>query len=144
MFDSASLSAAHQQALLVEKQQRRGMSNAFNNVSVRTANTKGNTAAINPASHTNRPSTSGIKCFGCGEVGYRKSECKGKKAFFIKNEEEDEGEEANITAEPAFDTSDNTKEEIVTGDVGTALVVRRSCMTPRAVTDDEWLRNNIF
>ena len=29
------------------------------------------------------------------------------------------------------------------GDVGTALVVRRSCLTPRA-GNDEWLRNNIF
>ncbi|KAK9107814.1 hypothetical protein Syun_023825 [Stephania yunnanensis] len=121
MFDPASLSAAHQRALLVEKQQRRGVSNASSNVSVGTANTGGNIAAINPASRTNRPSTSGIKCFGCGEVGHRKSECKGKKTLFIENEEEDEGEEANITAEPTFDTSDNTKEEIGTGDVGTCL-----------------------
>ncbi|KAK9128307.1 hypothetical protein Syun_017104 [Stephania yunnanensis] len=121
-----------------------GVSNASSNVSVRTTNTGGNIAAINPASRTNIPSTSGIKCFGCGEVGHRKSECKGKKTLFIENEEEDEGEEANIIAELAFDTSNNTEEEVVTGDVGTALVVRRSFMTPRAVADDEWLRNNIF
>ncbi|KAK9168325.1 hypothetical protein Syun_000465 [Stephania yunnanensis] len=38
MFDPASLSAAHQRALLVEKQQRRGVSNASGNVSVGTAN----------------------------------------------------------------------------------------------------------
>ncbi|KAK9122071.1 hypothetical protein Syun_019688 [Stephania yunnanensis] len=40
MFDPASLSAAHQRALLVEKQQRRGMSNASSNVSVGTTNTE--------------------------------------------------------------------------------------------------------
>ena len=30
------------------------------------------------------------------------------------------------------------------GDVGTALVVRRSCLTPKAIEEDDWLRNNIF
>ena len=39
--------------------------------------------------------------------------------------------------------SDDVYEEIVAGDIGIALVTRRSCITPRAANDD-WLRNNIF
>ncbi|PKI34743.1 hypothetical protein CRG98_044866 [Punica granatum] len=35
------------------------------------------------------------------------------------------------------------EEEIMTGDGVPNLVVRRSCMTPRAA-DEDWLRNNIF
>ena len=30
------------------------------------------------------------------------------------------------------------------GDVGTALVVRRSCLTPKVTEEDDWLRRNIF
>ena len=32
----------------------------------------------------------------------------------------------------------------VEGDVGTALVVRRSCLTPKATEETDWLRSNIF
>ena len=32
----------------------------------------------------------------------------------------------------------------VEGDVGTALVVRWSCLTPKAIEETDWLRNNIF
>lgn len=35
------------------------------------------------------------------------------------------------------------EEVIETGDTGVALVVRRSCLTPRS-KGYEWLRNNIF
>lgn len=44
--------------------------------------------------------------------------------------------------EPTFDT-DAVDKELVTGDIGITLVVRRSCMTPRAA-EDEWLRSHIF
>ena len=53
-----------------------------------------------------------------------------------------EGEDALVEGDPIFDT-EAVDEELVTGDVGTALVVRRSCLTLKAV-DDDWLRSNIF
>ena len=45
--------------------------------------------------------------------------------------------------EPVFDGTDEGDEEILEGDTGPALVVRRMCLTPHA-NEDEWLRNNIF
>ncbi|GJY30025.1 hypothetical protein Tco_0405792 [Tanacetum coccineum] len=43
---------------------------------------------------------------------------------------------------PVFN-DDQYEEEISSGDVGVNLMVRRSCLTPKAVGDD-WLKNNIF
>nr|GEV36450.1 hypothetical protein [Tanacetum cinerariifolium] len=42
-----------------------------------------------------------------------------------------------------FDDDPQYDEEVVTRDVGVNLVVRRSCVTPKAVGDD-WLKHNIF
>ncbi|PKI45896.1 hypothetical protein CRG98_033695 [Punica granatum] len=74
-------------------------------------------------SQSNRPTGSGMKCFGCGEEG-----------------EEEDVEEAE---DPVFDSEGVIDEEVVTGDTGTTLVVRRSCLMPK-VADDNWLRHNIF
>mgnify|MGYP000456306475 CR=1 FL=1 len=54
-----------------------------------------------------------------------------------------EGEETGIFMQEPIPNSDDVYEEIVAGDIGIALVTRRSCITPRAANDD-WLRNNIF
>ena len=63
--------------------------------------------------------------------------------MFVEIDEQYDDEEINeLTGDPLFDL-DVVDEEVVTGDVGTVLVVRRSCLTPRA-SNDEWLRNNIF
>ncbi|XP_021991183.1 uncharacterized protein LOC110887935 [Helianthus annuus] len=44
---------------------------------------------------------------------------------------------------PVYDDETEYEEEVVTGDVGVNLVVRRSCYTPKADRDD-WLKHNIF
>ena len=63
--------------------------------------------------------------------------------MFVETDEQYDDEEVNeLTDNSVFDL-DSVDEDVVTGDVGTALVVRRSCLTPRA-GNDEWLRNNIF
>ena len=62
--------------------------------------------------------------------------------MFAKTNECDEDEDAVVDGDPIF-YPDAVDEELVTGDVGTALVVRRSYLTLRAV-DDDWLRSNIF
>ena len=111
-------------------------------------------AGSNNTGRFNRPSasgasSSGIKCFNCGETGHRQSECKkaGKRpALFVENDgEEDDGYdvfEAEGDGEPIFDT-EHVEEEFLEGDGKETLVVRRSCMTPKA-TEEDWLRTNIF
>ncbi|GJW19099.1 putative nucleotidyltransferase, ribonuclease H [Tanacetum coccineum] len=93
----------------------------------------GNTGLVSRAG-----GTSGLKCFNCGEPGHRQSECKkaGKRHLFSDLEGDDaayeEYEEALIYDE------EPECEEYVSGDVGVNLVVRRSCLTPKADGDD-WL-----
>ena len=66
-----------------------------------------------------------MKCFGCGEVGHRKADCKktvAKKTLFAETDECDDFD-AEIEGEPVYD--DEAVDELhVEGDVGTALVVR--------------------
>ncbi|PKI75692.1 hypothetical protein CRG98_003952 [Punica granatum] len=162
MFDPPSVSAAHQRALQVEKQSRHN-SNFENSSSVgssggtsRPSGNCGGSSGVNRPGggvnrntvNTNQPNRltgSGMKCFGCGEVGHRQSECRkiaGKKTFFV-NTEEGEDEDVEKAKYHEFDSEEVVDEEVVTGDIGTALVVRRSCLTPK-VADDNWLRHNIF
>ena len=93
---------------------------------------------------TNRTSTSGVKCFGCSEIGHRQAYCKkqGKKALFVDPKDYEE-EDAYMGEELVFDGTDEGDEEILEGDMGLALVVRHMCLMPRG-NEDEWLRNNIF
>nr|GEU54072.1 putative reverse transcriptase domain-containing protein [Tanacetum cinerariifolium] len=84
----------------------------------------------------------GLKCF---KPGHRQSECKKarKRTLFAELEEwEDDGVADNDYEALVFD-DDQDEEEIVSGDVGVNLMVRRSCLTPKAVGDD-WLKHNIF
>ncbi|PKI38678.1 hypothetical protein CRG98_040936 [Punica granatum] len=161
MFDPPSVSAAHQRALQVEKQSRRnsdfgntsniGSSSGANRYGGSggsgAANRPGGVANRNIAntSQSNRPTGNGMSCFGCGEVGHRQFECRktaGKKAFFVDTEEGEE-EDLDEAEDPVFDSEEVVDEELVTGDTGTILVVRHSCLTPK-VADDNWLRHNIF
>ncbi|XP_039145554.1 uncharacterized protein LOC120282772 [Dioscorea cayenensis subsp. rotundata] len=128
MFDTVSVSAAHQRSLQVEKQGK-------HNPSISGMHSSG-------ASNSNSPNgvSRAESSFGCGESGHRLSECKkstGKKVLLIEEAEfEEEDEEVAVEEQP-----DN--KQVIGGDVGTALVVRRSCLTPR-VTEEDWLRTNIF
>lgn len=54
--------------------------------------------------------------------------------------EEQEGYEQ----EPQFDATGEDEEQLVQGDDGPLLVIRRACFTPRKGDDNDWLRNNIF
>ncbi|XP_031375720.1 uncharacterized protein LOC116190199 [Punica granatum] len=125
LFDPINVSSAHQRALIIERQQKRASSGAFGG-GVAVAGTGGAVRAggssavlgrpMRPANigpSNSGPSSSGAKCF----------------KFYV----------AGGDGEVEF----NEEEEIVTGDGVPNQVVRRSCMTPRAV-DEDWLRNNIF
>ena len=43
-----------------------------------------------------------------------------------------------------YDEEHTVKELLLEGDVGTALIVRRFCLTPKASSEEDWLRSNIF
>ncbi|GJU61710.1 putative reverse transcriptase domain-containing protein [Tanacetum coccineum] len=89
--------------------------------------------------------SSGLKCFNCGEPGHRQSECKKaeKRHLFADKEWEENGLADNDYEEPSVFDDEQYEEEIVSGDVGVNLMVRRSCLTPMAA-DDDWLEHSIF
>ena len=100
LFDRVSVSAAHQRALIIEKQLRRLGSRLYS-TGVTTNNSSGvnrtdaGVASSGVAGGSNvgrfnkpiasRPSSSGTKCFKCREPGHRQVECRKieKKALFV-------------------------------------------------------------
>ncbi|XP_022876690.1 uncharacterized protein K02A2.6-like [Olea europaea var. sylvestris] len=152
MFDPVTVSEAHQRAIQIEKQQSRKTASPFiagsssSNPQQQVAR-PGNPAQsgppkINSAQQPTRPGA-GICCFGCGVIGHRQSECpkNPRRGLFV-----DEGND-DYESPPVFDGEGREEateeEEFVVGDVGQALVVRRSFLTPLENNTD-WLRNNIF
>nr|GFA15355.1 putative reverse transcriptase domain-containing protein [Tanacetum cinerariifolium] len=92
-----------------------------------------------------RVRSSGLKYVNFGEHGNRQLECKkvGKRHLFANEEWEDNGLVDNDYKEPPVFDDEKYEEKIVSGDVGVNLMVRLSCLTPKAVGDD-WLKHNIF
>ncbi|GJS50947.1 putative nucleotidyltransferase, ribonuclease H [Tanacetum coccineum] len=128
MFDPMTLSDAYQRALAFEKLNRRAKEGG------------GNTRPVSRAS-----GSSGLKCFNCSEPGHRQSECKkaGKRHFFADPKGDDDAAYEEYEEAPVYDEEPKYEEEYVFGDVRVNLVVRRSCVTPKADGDD-WLKHNIF
>ncbi|GKE10734.1 hypothetical protein Tco_1414285, partial [Tanacetum coccineum] len=67
----------------------------------------------------------------------------GKRHLFVDEEWEDNGLADNDYEEPLVFDDEQYEEEIVSGDLGVTLMVRRSCLTPKAAGDD-WLKHIIF
>ncbi|KAI9174135.1 hypothetical protein LWI28_012455 [Acer negundo] len=166
LFDPVTVTEAHQRALQLEKTLSRksnsgqtlnfggGMSsrNRASSSSENTGSRPGVSASSgsytgprNPTNNvqTPRATTGGFRCFGCGETGHRLSECPrpAKRVLFIDPAEFNE-EDAEIIEEPQSG-AEEVSEELVDGDTGTMLMVRRTCLAPRT-GEGEWLRNNIF
>jgi len=89
--------------------------------------------------HITTPNTS-FRCFNCGEPGHRFAECKKgqRRGLFSDVEENNREQEGDVEAEPVYD-----EEELLEGDMGPMLMIRRSCLTPRRVEDD-WMCTNVF
>ncbi|GJV32643.1 putative reverse transcriptase domain-containing protein [Tanacetum coccineum] len=80
---------------------------------------------------------------GGGNTG--PSECKkaGKRHLFADPEGDNDAAYEEYEEALVYDEEPECEEEYVSGDVGVNLVVRRSCLTPKADRDD-WLKHNIF
>ena len=81
-----------------------------------------------------------MMCFGCGETRHRLAKC--KKALFVEVDDYDDTK-LDIKGKPVYD-EEAVDEVLLEGDMGTALVVRYSCFTPKSTEADNWPRNNIF
>ena len=149
MFDPISLSMAHQRALMVEKQQLRigGSNNIYNSNNNNLVNNNNHNARNQPSNTTTsqginnynrstKSNTSGLKCFHCEEMGHRISEYQRGSKEVLFTESKEVGEDDDLDPkDPAYDTGMG-EEELVEGDVGTSLVIRRACLTPRATGDE--------
>ncbi|CAM8960751.1 unnamed protein product [Rhodiola kirilowii] len=153
MFDPATVSEAHQRALQVEKQlARRGPGGFHQSPGVGATPTA--PATRGPATPVGRPADhpaqirSGgvIRYFGCGEKGHRQAECpkvSSSRGLFTHDGPEDV---PVPDGDPVFDVygDDVVEEDVVSGDMGPLLMLRRTFLTPRAPDHSEWLRTNVF
>ncbi|KAL5764000.1 hypothetical protein ACOSQ2_016594 [Xanthoceras sorbifolium] len=149
LFDPVTVTEAHQRALQLEKTLSRKTTSGYENTGNRSGiGASGSTISgqRNPPNiaQTPRATTGEFRCFGCGETRHRLSECPrpAKKVLFIDPTEFNE-KDAEIGEEPQSGVEEVAKEELVDGDTGTMLMVRRTCLAPRTEEGD-WLRNNIF
>ncbi|XP_039169561.1 uncharacterized protein LOC120293856 [Eucalyptus grandis] len=96
-----------------------------------------------------QPATSEIRCYSCGELRHRASNCRinknrpAGKAFLVDNDS-DENAEDPLEEELNNDEEAADDEQIVHADTGELLMVRKFFLTPRDDTGDRWLRTNIF
>ncbi|XP_076931934.1 uncharacterized protein LOC143597275 [Bidens hawaiensis] len=149
LFDPLTVAEAYQRALAFEKQNRRvggsyspahaGGNSGSGSGGPRVVPSQQRSEPNNTGSTSKVASSSGVKCFKCGETGHRQVNCKqaGKRHLFVESDDEEYEKALEYDEEPEYE------EEVVTGDVGVNLVVRRSCYTPKADGDD-WLNHNIF
>ena len=136
MFDPVSVSAAHQRALMVEKQTKRNSNTA--NMSAGAGSGSGVNKAVGSSSGGQFNRTGGLRYFGCGEAGHRKFECRktaGKSALFMDTDDYAE-DELEFEGEPVYDREETVDEVSLEGDVGIALVVRRSCFILKASSEE--------
>ncbi|XP_022875589.1 uncharacterized protein LOC111394033 [Olea europaea var. sylvestris] len=130
---------AYQRALAVEKQQsRRPVVRGEGSQPVRPQESR-------PAYQLQRDSSSSsIKCFRCDEQGHRATDCRKPAGQKNKNLliEEDMIEEFGEVGEPMYD--EGVDEDVLYGDGQETLVVRKSLLTPKGDSGDDWLRTNIF
>ncbi|GJR04824.1 putative CCCH-type zinc finger family protein [Tanacetum coccineum] len=91
-----------------------------------------------------------FKCFKCGEPGHKSLACRkerGKQLMMEsrKSETYEYEDKVEYVVEPRYDEDDESNEDnLVYGDNGQMLVIRKSILLPKEEEKDEWLRSNIF
>ncbi|XP_013601099.1 PREDICTED: uncharacterized protein LOC106308482 [Brassica oleracea var. oleracea] len=153
LFHPLTLSEAHQQALTIEAQTK---SSPFTHwtvprssrpaqlpttqvVTEDTAQTKPETAIVPYNDNRgNRPTS--LRCFSCGEIGHRQSNCptRNRRGLLLDTV----GNDVEVIYDE--ETNDITEEpEVLTADTGPALMIRRVCRAPRGA-DVNPQRHNLF
>lgn len=158
-FNPASVSEVHQRAIAMETQLRSTWSasssrfrftpHAIGDTSLEAPSDLAATRSEVTKSNTNtetiansRPArTNALRCFSCGERGHIQTSCPKHNKRGLLLQETDE-------LEPRFDEYDSdskedTTEDVIPGDIGLNLVLRRNCLLPRA-SQESWLRSTLF
>lgn len=147
MFSPATVSEAHQRALLLEKQLNRRPPSTYNPTdhSVRdTMPTQTTTPPKSaPVSGPSRPfvppvgSTRPGAYFSCGATGHRQANC--PKAATSRALLIDDATDSDYTSPAIYDEEIEPLEQEVRlqGDIGQLLVSRRICLAPLSATHDE-------
>ena len=79
ILDPVSVSAAHQRALIIERQSNRRTGTVVQNSGISSSSGSAGSGVVNRGAgqfNRNPGSSSNMKCFGCGEVGHRKADYK--------------------------------------------------------------------
>ena len=150
LFHPLTLSEAHQQALTIETQTKSSFSSWTNARTTRpTQQTQSPTDDATPAktdtaivpvidNRTNRPSS--LRCFSCGEIGHRQSNCPTSNRRGLLLDTAGNDVEVVYDDEPVDPMEEP---EILTADNGPCLMVRRVCLAPRSA-DINPQRHNLF
>ncbi|XP_062145847.1 uncharacterized protein LOC133853838 [Alnus glutinosa] len=138
-----TVSEAYQRALVAEKQQNKRpvIRSEQSNRPVRPQESR----PVQPPTQGNGNTNPNIKCYRCGEQGHRASECRKPASQKGKNlllEEDMVDYTYEETGDPLYD--EDGDEEVLYGDGQETLVIRKSLLTPKGDSGDDWLRTNIF
>nr|GEZ52781.1 hypothetical protein [Tanacetum cinerariifolium] len=105
---------------------------------------------VSGAGNITSSSNQTFKCFKCGEPGHKSSACRkerGKQLIMKsgKSESYEYEDELEYAVESRYDEDDESNEDnLVYGDSGQMLVIRKSFLLPKEEEKDEWLCSNIF
>ncbi|CAA7027706.1 unnamed protein product [Microthlaspi erraticum] len=159
-FNPSSVSEAHQRAIALEQQYRANWSTGSTRTRFPPSASQQQPSASAPPdeqqvrsdksaplpdsiANFSQPRTSALCCYSCGENGHRQTACpKLNRRTLVTQDTE-------IIGGPCFDDYGSDEEhdgDVIEGDTGPAsrlLVVRRSCLAPRAESES-WLRTNLF
>ncbi|XP_026456193.1 uncharacterized protein LOC113357124 [Papaver somniferum] len=149
LFHPLTMSEAHQKALTIEAQTKSSFSSWYTVRSSRPNHTptatddavsvKADTPIV-PALDNRQTRPNSLRCFSCGDIGHRQSNCPTRNRRCLLLDTAGNDVEV-IYDEEAAEPQDEV--EVLTDDSGPALMLRRVCLAPRG-TDINPQRHNLF
>ncbi|XP_026383818.1 uncharacterized protein LOC113279341 [Papaver somniferum] len=149
LFHPLTLSEAHQQALTIEAQTKSSFSSWSTVRSSRPNHTptatddvvsvKADTPIV-PALDNRQTRPNSLRCFSCGDIGHRQSNCPNRNRRGLLLDTAGNDVEV-IYEEEAAEPQDEV--EVLIADSGPTLMLRRVCLAPRG-TDINPQRHNLF